>query len=243
MRFGRLRDEKRNHYVKKIAEVSFNHFTKTTYKGLILAGSADFKDDLLLSNFFDKKLKEKVINVVTTSHGGERGFHEAISLAADSLNNVSILDETNVLKKFFYEVQTNSSKYCIGVKETMEAFEIGAIDTIIVFENLKALRFALKSDSSDKKKIIYLDPDEEKNDDDFYDEGVKMNINEKVNLTEWLIDNYQTKGAQLKFVTRTTPEGSNFVELGGIGGILRYDLDLSYMAEDLDKNEFAKDQF
>ena len=148
-----------------------------------------------------------------------------------------IQDEIQVLTNFHDEIRKNSNKFCLGVKETMQAFEMGAIDTLIVFENLGIQRFLLKSPSSGKRKVAFLTPEEEKDESNFYDSGVKLQIEEKVNLTEWLIDCYKTKCAKVKIISSTSTEGSNFVKMGGIGGILRYEIDLAFIVEFLDINE------
>lgn len=46
--------------------------------GLVLAGSADFKNDLNNSEMFDPRLQLKVINVVDVSYGFENGLNQAI---------------------------------------------------------------------------------------------------------------------------------------------------------------------
>jgi peptide chain release factor subunit 1 len=46
--------------------------------GLVLAGSADFKNDLNSSEMFDPRLQTKVIHVVDVSYGFENGLNQAI---------------------------------------------------------------------------------------------------------------------------------------------------------------------
>ncbi|EEB88044.1 hypothetical protein MPER_14354, partial [Moniliophthora perniciosa FA553] len=46
LRFSRLREEKRHHYIRKVAELAAQHFIindRVNVTGFILAGSADFK--------------------------------------------------------------------------------------------------------------------------------------------------------------------------------------------------------
>ena len=67
MRFGRLRMEKRHNYVRKVAELCVQFFItddKPNIKGLILAGSADFKKDLENSDMLDPRLKAVKIATV-----------------------------------------------------------------------------------------------------------------------------------------------------------------------------------
>lgn len=46
--------------------------------GLVLAGSADFKNDMNKSDMFDPRLQAKVVNVVDVSYGFENGLNQAI---------------------------------------------------------------------------------------------------------------------------------------------------------------------
>ena len=59
LRFARLRLEKRHNYVRKTAELSVQQFItndRPNVAGLILAGSADFKNELANSDIFDPRL-------------------------------------------------------------------------------------------------------------------------------------------------------------------------------------------
>ena len=79
LRFARLRDEKRHNYVRKVAELAVQHYItadKVNVTGLVLAGSADFKTELSMSDMFDQRLAAKVIKVVDVSYGGENGFNQ-----------------------------------------------------------------------------------------------------------------------------------------------------------------------
>lgn len=58
LRFARLRMEKRHNYVRKVAELAVQFFItsdKPNVSGLILAGSADFKTELGMSDMFDQR--------------------------------------------------------------------------------------------------------------------------------------------------------------------------------------------
>lgn len=66
-----------------------------------------------------------------------------------------------------------------------------------------------------------------------------MEIEESQLLLDWLALNYRSFGAILEIVTDKSQEGSQFVRgFGGIGGILRYQVDFQHMAGgDLDYDE------
>lgn len=111
LRFARLRLEKRHNYVRKCAEVAVQYFItddKPNVRGLILAGSADFKTELMNSDMFDQRLKRIVVKLVDVSYGGENGFNQAIELSLDTLQDVKFVQEKKTNNEFF---RPNFSRY------------------------------------------------------------------------------------------------------------------------------------
>ena len=66
-------------------------------RGLILAGSADFKSELQNSDLFDQRLKAVVVKLVDVSYGGENGFNQAIELSAEALADVKFVQEKKLI--------------------------------------------------------------------------------------------------------------------------------------------------
>ena len=148
LRFARLRMEKRHNYVRKVAELCTQLFItndKPNVEGLILAGLADFKNDLLSSDLFDQRLKPKVIKVVDVSYGGENGLNQAIELAAEALGNVKFIQEKRLLSSFFEHIAQDTGKYCFGIRDCLMGLEMGAVETLIVWENLDCTRYVLRN--------------------------------------------------------------------------------------------------
>jgi peptide chain release factor subunit 1 len=157
LRFSRLRDEKRHNYVRKVAEHAVQHFItndKVNVAGLVLAGSADFKTELSQSDLFDPRLGAKIIKVVDVSYGGENGFNQAIELAAESLSNVKFVQEKKLIQKYFDEISLDSGRYCFGIEDTLKALELGAVETLIVWENLDIQRHILRNAAGGKLSLL-----------------------------------------------------------------------------------------
>ena len=58
--------------------------------------------------------------------------------------------------------------------------------------------------------------------------GSELEVQEKLPLLEWLANNYKKFGCQLEFITNKSQEGSQFCRgFGGIGGLLRYSVDMT----------------
>jgi len=255
VRFARLREEKRHNYVRKVAETSTQMFItgdKINVQGLILAGSADFKTNLNQSDLFDNRLACKVLTTVDISYGGENGFNQAIELAQETLSNVKFVQEKKLLMKYFDEITRNdgieAGKYCFGTSDTMNALESGAVDILIVWENLDLTRYAFRNPNPDSSDIIkYLDGRGERDRKNFIDEetGAELEQIENGPLLEYLANKYKEFGATLEIVTDRSQEGAQFVRgFGGIGGILRYAVNFgNFEVEEFDDDDFDLDDY
>ncbi|KAI4292919.1 peptide chain release factor subunit 1 [Pancytospora philotis] len=203
-RFGRLRVEKRLHYVKKVTEMITNFYVTNSLpnvEGIVLAGHSDLKNEL--APLIDARLT--VIASVDTNYGNRNGFNQAIELCGDVLRDVKFSKEKKILQTFLYEVNMNSGKFCYGLQATIGCLESGAIETLIVWDST----------------------DIEHEDQPFID---------------WIAENYKNYGCSLVFVSDLTSEGTQFVEgFGGIGGILRYKLDIEDFDE-LELSSFSDDE-
>lgn len=243
LRFARLREEKRHNYVRKVAELAVQNFItndKVNCAGLILAGSADFKNDLNQSDMFDNRLQTKVIKVVDVSYGGENGFNQAIELAAETLSNVKFIQEKRLIGKYFEEISQDSGRVCYGLDDTLKALELGAAETLIVYENLDITRWVLKS-SSGAPVVLNVPENQKANREMFMDKetGQEMEVVEQGTFLEWLAEKYKDFGASLEFVSDRSSEGNQFVKgFGGIGAMLRYKVNFEQLADLDDEDEF-----
>ena len=245
LRFARLREEKRHNYVRKVAELAVQNFItsdKVNVAGLILAGSADFKNDLNQSDMFDQRLQSKVIKVVDVSYGGESGFNQAIDLSAETLSNVKFIQEKKLIGSYFEEISQDTGKVCYGIDDTLKALELGACETLVVFENLDVTRWVLRTTSGSEVVLHSTKAQEGLSREMFMDKdtGQEMEVVLQQPLLEWLADKYRDFGATLEFVSDRSSEGNQFVKgFGGIGAILRYKVNFEQLAEvDEDEDEF-----
>ncbi|KAJ9522534.1 hypothetical protein QJQ45_008389 [Haematococcus lacustris] len=232
LRFARLRMEKRHNYVRKVAEMATQFFItndRPNVAGLIMAGSADFKTELSQSDMFDPRLQAVVLGVVDVSYGGDNGFSQAIELSSDMLSN-----EKKLISKFFEEISQDSGKYVFGVKDTLACLDMGAVETLIVWENLDCDRYEVMNPSTAKIEIKHLTSEQAKDTQHFKDKesGSDLEVQDKQPLLEWLAANYKKFGCALEFVTNKSQEGSQYCRgFGGVGGILRYQVNMAELDE------------
>lgn len=228
LRFDRIREEKKYIYLKKVGELSTQFFISKdlpNVKGLVLAGAANFKNDLVESKIFDDRLKKIVLDVVDVSYGDENGFNQAINLSQHVLGGVELLNEKKILSQFFTNIEKDSGKYCYCLNATMKALEMGAIELLIIWENLNSIVYKVQS-GNDIKYIF----------DGKIDEN--STVLEQESFIDWIMIHYKDYGANLVIVSDNTEEGNQFVKgFGGIGGILRYKVEMTMLDDDIDFEE------
>jgi peptide chain release factor subunit 1 len=182
-------------------------------------------------------------------------------LAAESLANVKFVQEKKLIQKYFDEISQDSGKYCFGIADTLKALELGAVETLIVWENLDITRYILRNAAGGmrfsrpsvrllthhpEEIIIHVNKENDSDREKFIDKstGLEMEQSQEPQpLLEWFAEKYKEFGANLEFVTNRSQEGAQFVKgFGGIGGLLRYKVDFTNLASaDDDEDEFYSD--
>ncbi|CAG5105598.1 Oidioi.mRNA.OKI2018_I69.chr1.g2275.t1.cds [Oikopleura dioica] len=230
LRFARLRMEKRHNFVRKVAETAVKCFIKD-----------------------DKRLAAKVIRTVDVSYGGENGFNQAIELVQDDLSNVKFVQEKKLICQYFDEISRDTGKYCFAIGDTVSALEQGAVETLIIWENLDIKRYVFRNPVSESNEVKYLNQTEERDRKHFVDKSTGQEL-ETVSVEpfiDWLVDtdetnqpNYKQYGTQLEIVTDRSQEGAQFVKgFGGIGGLLRYPVDFAAQEYISDDDDFDLDDY
>src|SRR5436305_14347863 len=106
----------------------------------------------------------------------------------------------------------DSGRVGYGVEDTLKALEIGAVETLIVFENLEINRWVLK-DANGNQIILHTTKQQEAaNRDQFMDRetGQEMEVVEQTSFLEWIAEKYRDFGTALEFVSDRSSEGNQF---------------------------------
>lgn len=176
--------------------------------------------------------------------GGENGFSQAIELSAETLSNVKFVQEKRLLSSFFDQISQDTGKFCFGVRDTLTCLEMGAVETLIVWENLEITRYVLNNPATGDQEIKFLTKEEDTDGAHLQDKasGVILDIVDKQPLLEWIANDYKKFGCALEFVTNRSQEGNQFCRgFGGIGGVLRYQVNTAEFEEDDGYDGFDQD--
>ena len=152
-----------------------------------------------------------IVNICDVSYGGENGFNQAIELSTDILANVKFIQEKKLIAKcvptrldtrscphplthllpslvrYFDEISQDTGKFCFGVEDTLQCLDMGAVETLIVWENLEINRHVLMNTATSETLIKYLTPEQEKDTSHFVDKDTGAHLHASCGtFRDWL---------------------------------------------------------
>jgi peptide subunit release factor 1 (eRF1) len=136
-RFARLREGAAKEFYKRIAEAAQKTFLDMkNLKGIIIGGPSPTKEEFFNGNYFNEQLKRKVIGMKDLSYTGKFGMDELVNKSRDLLVKEEIMEEKEVMGRFFELLAKEPEKVVYGVKEVEKALDIGAVEILLLSENL-----------------------------------------------------------------------------------------------------------
>ena len=72
-----------------------------------------------------------------------------------------------MISKYFEHISQDTGKFCFGINDTLKALEMGAVETLIVYENEPTVRYTLKNAQSGEETIIHLNKEGEADQSNF----------------------------------------------------------------------------
>ncbi len=136
-RFARLREGAAHDFYKRIGEYSNEQFyNKSEIKGIILGGPGPTKETFFKGDYLNNEVKKKILGLKDLSYTGEFGLHELVEKSHDLLAQEAIIEEKNLLNKFFTMLAKEPEKTTYGKLQTKKALEYGAVDILLLSEDL-----------------------------------------------------------------------------------------------------------
>lgn len=203
-----------NDWLKEVGEAANKIFEEhKEVIGIIVSGSGPIKEMFMKEDYLHADVKKRVIGIIDTSYTGPHGLEETVEKSDDLLKEAEVTKEKKLLQQFFNELQKPHGRVSYGIDAVVKSTEAGAVDRIIVSEAtpLKAYEFV----SGDEKKIIFASSKPSQPGWDL------MGEKDIVDFLEELAENY---GSKVIAVSADTREGQQFLELGGVGALLRYNI-------------------
>ena len=199
-------------------------------KGLLIGGSGPTKEKFAEGNFFDYRLKEIILNIVSVGYSNEAGIKELIEKSKNILENLQYMKERNLVQKFMNNIAKDTELAIYGEEETRKNLEMGAVETVMLSENLNIMRLQIECGNCGWKerktlKLSEVNKFEEHIADIHCPEcnSSLISLTEKVDIIEDLGQIAKNVGSEVEVISGSTEEGGQFwAGFGGIGAILRY---------------------
>ena len=90
-----------------------------------------------LNKRYNIRLRKIIMSVVDISYGGDQGLNQAIELSKSCLTNIKLVQEQQIVGKFFEVLNIDTGKIIYSIEDTMRALLEGAIEKLLIFDNLE----------------------------------------------------------------------------------------------------------
>ena len=180
-RFARVTEGLAKEFFRRVAEAMKEHFFEMPkLKGILVGGPIPTKEEFLEEGQLVTALKNKVIGVKDIGYADEHGLKLLVEASKDVLAEQAITIEKKILENFFNTLGKHPDKATYGYDKIKKALELGAVQTLILSENIPREQMKELSKKADEM------------------------------------------GTEVITVSNKTGEGEQFLNLSGMGALLRY---------------------
>jgi len=228
-RFARIREEKRDWYTTDIADLANKHFidletNKINVKGLIVSGSASLKVEMMKK--LDPRVARAILHTYDIQYSGEAGFNQTLILCEADLADCRYTFERGLLGKYFTTIAGSDGLYTHSPADTIYALEAGAVETLIVWNELSIVRSVLAQPSTGVTRVVYHD-NSRSLDLGEADAENSWQVQSSLPLLDWILEHYKEFGSELQIVSGSSTLGAQFCSgFGGVGALLRYPVEI-----------------
>ena len=136
-RFARIREGEVIEFFKRIAEAANKEFLGLkNLKGILIGGPVPTKEEFFDGSYLNTELKRKVLGLKDIGYTDESGLHELVEKAKDLLAKEIIMEEKEIMNKFFEMLAREEKKVSYGKASVEKSLELGAVDILLLSESL-----------------------------------------------------------------------------------------------------------
>ncbi|MDH3365065.1 MAG: peptide chain release factor aRF-1 [Thermoplasmata archaeon] len=222
-RFERVIEVAAHEYYKKVAEIVNDSFLEDKgMKGILVGGPGPTKEFFVKSEYLHHELQQKVIDVFDTGYTDEYGLKELVEKAREALRGLDLMREKDLIQQLFEEIRKPDGGLAVyGEEQVTHALMIGAVDTLLVSEDMRKKKLDMLCPSCGNTKDLFAKeaPDVAKCDKC----GALMETQASVDFVEELHKLADANSTAIEFISGESEEGGLLVKaFGGLAGILRF---------------------
>jgi len=135
-RFARVREGLLKDFFKKVGEAVNEEFAKLDLAGILVGGPGPTKEEFVEGPYISTPIKEKIIAIKNLGYTGEYGLRELVDKSEDVLAKEELIEEKKAMRRFLTVLATKPHLAAYGPAEVRAALEIGAVDLLLLHEDL-----------------------------------------------------------------------------------------------------------
>ena len=233
-RFERLTEIAAHEWFQKCGEKASEIFLgEKEIRGILVGGPGPTKRYFAEEGYLHYEIQNKIIDLFDTGYTDEFGLRELVSVASDTMIDLKIAKEKKVMKRFLREVTKGEKSLAVyGEAHVRKALEMGAVDTLLLSEDLRKYRITLTCPtcSYQEKGTVTEDALEE------YtpplcpkcETPTQLEITDKIDIIDELSELVEATGGTVFLISPNSEEGDSLkAAFDGIAAISRYPLDIA----------------
>ena len=230
-RFQRLREAKLLNYFARVGKHANEIFLSIPdLKGIIIAGPGPTKYDFAERDYLDYRLKQKIVAIMDTAYSEEYGVREVVGKAPEVVAKIRYVEEKKLVQKFLYHVGHDTGLAVYGEKAVRECLKLGAVDVLLLSEELDLVRALVKCSSCGHTEYRVMRAREVRRFKDSLSSmrcpkcgQPSLRLEEIKELVEDLAELAEQMGTRVEVISTATEEGQMLKEtFGGVAGLLRF---------------------
>jgi peptide chain release factor subunit 1 len=224
-RFARLRKEMLKSFLQEIAEKAQNAFLEKAREekllGIVVGGPGFVKDKLIDDDYLHQELQDKIITRESLGHSGEGALEELVQKAEESLQDSEAVREKQKVNRFLENLKEENGKSEYGIEQVENALKMGAVDTILISEDVELYRAEYECPNEHEEEI-WEDKPEIEDSIDCEECGEEMDLEEISHVVDALGEKAEEMSSDLEIISSEHEEGQRLLNMGGVAAILRY---------------------
>ncbi|MEA3203652.1 MAG: peptide chain release factor subunit 1 [Thermoplasmata archaeon] len=227
-RFERLIEIAAHEWFTHCGERANEIFLNASTKAILLGGPGATKDFFAKEGYLHHELQKKLHPTYfdTGYTDDDQGLKELVEAAGGAIQGIAMLDDRKLMQRFLRETaKTDAGLGTYGEVEVRAALEAGAVEHLLLSENLRKARLTFTNRQSGE--VVTRTVPAMQADEAIAEQGKKWGGNQtevdRKDLIEELSDLAESSGAAVHIVSGASEEGGILMNaFGGIVALLRY---------------------
>ena len=222
-RYERLIEIAAHEFFKKVGEIANNAFVPVIkdLKAVFIGGPGATKEYFFEKDYLRNEVKDKVEELFDIGYTDETGLKEIVDKAADTMKEMQIAREKDLINKFMMEIRKPDGGLGVyGESAIKSALEQKAVDLLLISEDLDKVQHFFRCPNDGEERTLLRIPLE-----DVLCKKCNsvMVLDHEEDLVEVFFKLAEEAGTKVELISGDSEEGKLLQKaFGGMAGVLRY---------------------